>query len=278
MKKNGEPVIEQHQASRRFKRKVNTACITRLPPEIRDMRPRVNDDGTFYLSRSTKEINQALSKDFIKLPNENRWYPKTVESIPLSDIKGYFNGKECYIVGKGPSLDRLQAKDFPNPSAPIICLNEAIYKVETLDIQNKLFVLQQDAWLKQTCLPKKATTTLLLNYTCNNWYATGRDKFVFHHRDLGLNKRSISAVYAISLAKLCGSNQFKLLCFDAAMTQNTGYAKIIGYDPKTGGDPKRFLNHRLAISKAATPLPLEFIPVNLVEPSSDTQQPCKDNH
>lgn len=278
MKKFGDPVIEQHQASRRFKKKISSGISTTLPESIKKLHPRFFDDGTFYLTRCTPDIEKTLKADYNKFTNEPRWFPKSKGSIPLSDLKRYFDGKECYIIGKGPSLDRLQAIDFPNQGAPIICLNESIRKVESLGIANKLFVLQQDAWLKETCRPKQTTTTMLLNHSCQNWYPDIGDKFIFHHLELGLKKRFLSVTYAIAIAKLCGVKTFKLLCFDAALTQNTGYAKIIGYDATRGGDPKRFLNHRGGILNHAKPIPLEFIPVTLAESSSCTPLLCKDNH
>ena len=278
MAKNGQPIIEQHQASRRFKTKVTKNAPANIPDEAMKRGPRIADDGTFYIPRCPDSVAKLLEKDFCKFANENRWHIRSHGSIPIDDLKRYFQGKPCYIVGKGPSLDRLTPTDFPLKDSPIICINESIHKVESLPIENKLFILQQDTWLKSTCKPAKDTTIMVLNYSCQHWYADIRDKVCFHFAELGLRKRHLSCIYAIALAKLCGATAFKLLAFDASLNKDTGYARAIGYEPEQGGSRDRFLTHRLTILREANPVPLEFIPVGLAESSSCTQPLCKDNH
>jgi len=275
MAKHGKPVIEHFQASRRFR---TPLTIANIPDIVKSLNPRVSDNGTFFLTHTTPNINKLLEENFIKLPNERRWYPRSKGTLTLKDIKHHFEGKDCYIVGKGPSLDNLSIEDFASNDLPIICVNESIRKVESLDLPNKLFMIQQDAWLTNTCKPSKTGTTLLLGTACQHWYADVTEKYCFHNLDIGLNKQQITAIYAIKIAQHCGATGLKLLCFDAAMSQNTGYAQIVGYSPLAGGDPKRFLNHREGLLKHAEPLLLEFRQIALAESSSDKSVLSSNSH
>jgi hypothetical protein len=117
-------------------------------------------------------------------------------------------------------------------------------------------MLQQDTWLKETCRPKNAI--LLLNQSCQHWYADIKEKFVFYHLELRLSKRQLSVIYAIAFAKCCEVSKFILYAFDAATIKDTSYAKSIGYSPLKGGSPVRFLEHRKIIEKHAGKIPLEF--------------------
>lgn len=255
MKNAGKPVIEHFQASRRFKRSV-TDC-SYIPKTVMGMKVREAGDGSFYLPRASRKVIDFLSKDFDRFPNEYRWYPKSVGVKDLNEMRRYFEGKECYLVGKGPSLDKLSKADFDNPRLPVICINESIHKVETLDLPNKVFAIQQDAWLKDTCRPEFAG--LILSYSCRYWYPDVAEKYIFHYSQLGLKTNNITVVYALSLAKTFDSTGFRMLCFDACMNKDTGYGKCVGYTPDRGGSPDRFLSHKRTILKAAEPLPIEFI-------------------
>lgn len=256
----GKPVIEHYQASRRYNRMVDPELMKLIPEKVMGLRPRISDDGTFFLTRCTPQIEVLLNKDFCKFTGENRWYPRTQSALRLDDLLPYFKGKECYVVGKGPSLDRLSLADFTNPDVPVICINESIKVIEKLGLPNRLFVLQQDAWLKDTCKPTKEGTIMLIGYACQHWYHAFRNKFCFHYIEIGLTKHNISAVYAIAIAKCCKCTGFRLYAFDAAVSKELTYAKSIGYDALSGGPITRFLNHRVALIKTALPLPLEFHP------------------
>ena len=257
MRHNGAPVIEHFQASRRFKESISNTSL--IPGSVCGMKTRSAGDGSFFLPRCSEQILKELETDFTKFENELRWFPKQISPRPLEDIRKYFEGKDCYIVGKGPSLDKLSKEDFPNPRLPIICINESVHKVESLDLPNKVFAMQQDAWLKDTCRPKYGS--LIISYSCRYWYPDCIDKYLFHHTGLWLNTNNITVVYAIALAKMFKSTGLKLLCFDACLTNNIDYGKCIGYTPDNGGSPQRFLDHKRIILSAAGNLFIEFIPV-----------------
>lgn len=255
MKGAGKPVIEHFQASRRFKRSMSTD--TKIPKRVCGVRTRDAGDGSFWLPRVTKGMEEFLNQNFNKFPNELRWYPKSSGEKDLDDVAGYFEGKDCYMVGKGPSLDQLTKKDFKDPRLPVICINESIHKVESLDLPNKVFAIQQDSWLKDTCKPKYAG--IFLTTSCRYWYPEIKEKYVFHYTQIDLKSNNLTAIYAIAIARKYQSTGFIFLCFDSCVNNDTGYGSCIGYNSDRGGSPQRFLTHKRSFIDHASPLKIDFI-------------------
>lgn len=265
MKHNGKPIIEHFQASRRFKTAVNAkpiiGTLPGTPYEIPDLvcgkRVRRNADGSFFLPRATPEDIKEINTMFYKYPGELKWCPRSVGSLTIEELRPTFKDKDIYIVGKGPSLDVLSKDDFPNPESPVIGINEAIHKIETLDLPNPLFVCTQDAWLKDTCRPK--TAIVLAHYTAQHWYADYAKKIVYHCSEIGLPKSNLTAIHALSLGRLLKCKSFKMLCFDSCVDSTMGYAKCVGYPATRGGDPNRFKVHRSRFDKYSDGTPIEYL-------------------
>lgn len=253
------PVIVHNQASRRYKRVVQTKDTKFDTPEVLfGRRVRIQDDGTIYIPRVTKDIERKMSKNYVKINNENRWYPKSKDVKDVIDeIKPYFNGKVVHLVAKGPSLDKITADRFKDGN-PIICTNEAIHKIEELDIQNPVFCVQQDHQLKDTCTPSRGI--LLVSFRARRAYEDFDRKYVYYPEIFGGCRTTLSALMGIKIARTYGCTGFKLHAFDAATKGDTGYSESIPYPPSKGGDPKRFLSHRARLEAAMKNLDYEFIP------------------
>ena len=264
MKDAGKPVIEHFQASRRFKNQV--AVTKTIPTHIDGMLVRAAGDGSFYLPRCSRRLERILSEDYFKFKNELRWYPKQRPGRPLSELQPYFEGRDCYIVGKGPSLDRLAASDFPDPRLPILCINESIHKVESLGLPNKVHVMQQDAWLKDTCRPRFGS--ILLTHSCQFWYPDVNYRYVFGYLDVGMKTNNITVTYAISLGKMFGSTGFRMLCFDSCTTGSFEYGSCIGYKSSSGGSVSRFASHKQTILNIAAPIPVTFVKPSVPDSAS----------
>jgi len=243
----GEPVIQHNQKSREYRERVHMSTLDGVPAEIHKQRIFVHGDGSFTIPRKHKEAEAFLDLNFRRIAGELRWVKRAFEPESLDSLKPLFNGKKCYIIGKGPSLDRLTRNAFAEEDAPVIALNEAIHKVETLGLKNPLFALQQDAGLHATCRPK--TASILVSTNAQHWYADARNKYIFDSRKMGLSGSQLAVICAIEIAKSLGAKSFDLICFDACVNKEIAYAKCIGYEPTRGGDPKRFLNHRKHIEK-----------------------------
>jgi hypothetical protein len=257
MKKAGESVIEHTQASRRYKTQMNASKVftsyTKIHGEVGGIKIRRSQDGTFFLPRHNAEAIKYLDSVAIRI-GALKWKPRLVAENFIEDLKPYFKDQITYIVGKGPSLDHLDASYFAE--GPIIALNEAIHKVEPLDIPNQKFGLQQDASLTNSCRPK--TSPIFISNKAANFYADYPHAYVFVSKVLGINVNALSVLAAIKIANMLGSNKFKLVCFDACVNHDTSYAKCIGHTSKMGGEPKRFLTHKASIV-AATKSPIEWI-------------------
>lgn len=262
MAHHGAPVIEHMQASRRYKKLVTVVedpTILKFPGVIGKVRIRQAADGTLYITRRDKQAETWLDVNAIRLKGQLRWFPippKTLDD--LEKLKPEFQDKTICIVGKGPSLDNLRPEHFPK-DATIIALNEAIHKVETLSLSHEsVFCLQQDARLRDTCLPKQAR--ILASVKAMNFYSQVKDRaFIFDARQWGLNMNALSVSAAIALARRFGARDFILLCFDACVNKKLDYAECVGYDATWGGKKERFLTHRRKIEYRLKSYPTKWV-------------------
>ncbi len=102
----GLPIIEHFQASRKVKaeRRQRKEGRCNLPKNAR-----VQPDGSVTLLRRKPKDIAFMDKNFKRRhQNEMRWLPEleTMEEAALN-----FEGKTAYIIGKGPSLDRISERD-----------------------------------------------------------------------------------------------------------------------------------------------------------------------
>ncbi|MCK9463140.1 MAG: glycosyltransferase family 77 protein [Proteobacteria bacterium] len=257
--------IQQNQASRRFKNLINgkEALKSVSKEEIKGtyggVKIRWLADGSFFLARCKRETAAILDLQFIRVGKQFRWIPMQATSFFII-LKPFFNHKEVYIIGKGPSLDELVEDDFPDSETPIICLNESIHKIETLNISNPLFVMQQDVGIKDSCLPKRGT--MIVSTQAKNFYTNkglGDRLFVFSPFALRLQEATLTVRCAIALARTLGSNKIVFYGCDASMKVGAfDYAKCIGYKSTRGGRVERFAKHKQIILKDVKGLPSEF--------------------
>jgi hypothetical protein len=248
-------VIEHLQASRRFKHLVEHEPVQRMPKLIGGCRIRQHTmTGEYWIVRSNKTAIAFLDEYCIRVGRQLRWIPKFASNHQIDELRPQFEGKVCHIVGKGPSLDFLRTEHFTD--GPIIALNEAIYAVEELELQNT-YCLQQDEKLRATCLPKRSP--IFVSTKAANYYRNVEDAYLFQNIAIGLKPHALSVSAAITIARMLGAKKFKLLCFDACINKNTSYAKRIKYASTRGGSPDRFHSHRAKILKRAHPLQIQWI-------------------
>ena len=243
-----KPIIIHNQASRRFKKSVKVQP-TNIPDKIMGIKVRKLTDGTFSLPRSNHHIEEMLSEHFIKYPNENRWYPKiNLTSKNIFDLLPLFKGKVCYLIGKGPSLDRLTANWLP-VDCPILCINESIIKVESLGIKDGLslncFAIQQDNKIGKMDIK---SPIFISKNACLHYYDI-ENIYLYYPEQYSQTDGTLTVLMAITIAKSLGSVGFKLLCFDACISGNTDYALCINKKSTEGGSPSRFLNHKFKIER-----------------------------
>lgn len=256
MKQHGDPVIEHLQASRRFMAFAASKNESiPIPGELFGQRVRQNSDGTVALVRRNARAEAWLDQNADKI-GPLKWRPKMRSQIPIEQVKPAFDGQHVWIVGKGPSLDYLTRRYFGE--GPVIGLNEAIHKVESLALDNVTFGLQQDTGLRNTCLPTRGSS-LFVSTRSMNFYADYSFLIPFKNEDLGLEPSGLSVSAALRIAKRLGATGVTLLCFDGAMGEDMKYASCVGYGSEAGGPPSRFLTHKAIIEANAQGLPLTWI-------------------
>jgi len=248
-------------------------------PKYLDLPQNVNircySDGSFGIPRRNREIEAVLDRIGERIPNQLRWWPKLKDTKSFEKLKHLVEGKTCHIVGKGPSLDNLTEEHFGDGA--IITLNEAIHKVESLDLQNPIMAIQQDVPLGAASWSEKGM--MLVPPAAAHIYHNHPDLYTYTYTQLSLVDR-LSVSVAIGIAGYFKATDIKMLCFDAYTHKNLEYAKVIGHPSSKGGAPERFLKNNLRMEKqlAYTGLPYVFItPTAPLQPSACTPEPSLDS-
>lgn len=248
-----------------------------LPPKYK-MRLIWNEDGSFFIPRNNRELENYLDRYCIKVENR-KYFPPIMEGYSIERLKDKYKDQVAYVVGKGPSLDKLTPEYFKEPG-PVICVNDSINLIPKLD--HPIFVTQSDLNLKEDCLPKDENVAMLLHIRLQKFYRNFHNKYFFHGSQLDPNLAGPGGAVGSCFGKYMGCKKIVLLCFDACVNKNTAYAKCVGYESNRWGmSPNRFLQHRQKIDKFLTDIDNEWIipgDQNSHEStSSDTPQQLSDN-
>lgn len=219
------------------------------------MSPRRSSDGSYYLIRRDRRLEDELDQTHTRVIGERKWYPR-YETRSIQEVFDICKGQVVNIVGKGPSLDNLTNEDLG--LRPTFALNEAIHVVS--ELTSRVFCVTQDGALRDTCRPKFGG--LICNLRVASWYAGYRFLYVVQPLNFGKSQSCLSASLALMLAERGGAEGANMLCFDGCVNGNFQYAKAIGHPSSLGGRPSRFSNHRAEI-ESATKLPLNWtLPVH----------------
>ena len=157
----------------------------------------------------------------------------------IKEFKDIYKGQTIWIIGKGPSLQYLKKEDIG--SGPVITLNEAIIKIEELDLPNPVYSMQKDGGdrrryyhlhpliLKPDCdyksncgdrcngiyRPKKGATLLVHKHESLYCFADYSPRYVFDWKELGLRSNQFSQIIAIKIGHIMGCKKFCFISFDA---------------------------------------------------------------
>ena len=215
---------------------------------------RKNADGSIWIPRSNKQVEDQLDLQYDRVPGQRIWFPK-VKSRNWDELKTVFKNQTVNIVGKGPSLDRIKKENLLG--FPTIAINEAIHQIEAIGANPDItFGITQDSGLKDRCRPNAAG--LFCNLRIAYWYADYHRLWIFTPEQFGLGSTELSAIVAGKIAEYYGATRLRMLCFDAAINRDVAYAKVTQADPSFGGPPSRFLNHWRNIVKELK-LPLDLV-------------------
>jgi len=199
---------------------------------------RILSDGTFIVNPCTRGMELKLDANFQRCKNQRRWYLKP--NYPdVEDLRDEFQGDAVNIVGKGPSLDHIK-KEHLIEGAPTICINESVYKLASQGVSN-LYSLQQDARVGVL----EGDFKKIVSYRASKVYDITENVYLYVPVKYNCHTASISSVCAIEICKSFGVKKFRMLCFDASVTNETEYAQCVTeHTPRDGLSPYRFLRHR----------------------------------
>jgi hypothetical protein len=141
---------------------------------------------------------------------------------------------KAYIVGKGESLNYLNESYFQD--GDIYCINESVLKVESLNLNNKIYSMQKDGdspkYLNNCPLsdctkcpasmvyPSKAI--LMLHEHESKYCLKGYDnRIIFDNEKNGLHKFDHSAMSCVRYLKIKGYTEIILLCFDSVTSNKS---------------------------------------------------------
>lgn len=164
-------------------------------------------------------------------------------------IKNIHAGQTVYIIGKGPSLNFL-TKDMI-ADGPVITLNHAISKVESLNLPNLIYSLQKDKYE----VPVKPTTTLIL-HKHESVALLENDKpeyYEFDATEFKLPIDTFSAIIAIEMAKIMGCVKFVFISFDSVN------GDVETFDPKLPSYPTAYIRQAERMRAYVTGLDCDWI-------------------
>lgn len=183
----------------------------------------------------------------------------------LDAFKNKHKGLRAFVVGKGPSLDKIEVLREEMAGSVVLCCNESVHKVEQVNPDATIYVVQQDEVLKGACIPERPGTVHFMNA-----YQKGSGKKVrklekspwapnavlYDPYALGEGICTFTALIACRLALLMGMSDVTFLCFDSwAEGGSTKYAACIGGD---GADMPRHAIHKRDIIRQAKAMGLRL--------------------
>lgn len=188
----------------------------------------------------------------------------------LEDFKNIHIGRKAFIIGKGPSLDKIgELAPEMLLSGPMFCCNEAIHKVEEcvsyfvamaelseVKYLAPMYVVQQDSELEFDCVPKMATTVHFMN---SMQHDPSQEQLKYRYKStritIGVSKKRVSvsqwnpaavlydapvtdftAVAALTIAYHMGIRHVVFVCFDSWAGEPGQYAKCVGKNSGALGD------------------------------------------
>ena len=179
------------------------------------------------------------------IPITGHYVPPSLErsgSVSIAPLKNRHPGQTCYIVGKGPSLERLRAHHFG--PGPVLVINETIRLIQTMGLPNQVYSMQKDGcmtadphnqprpcstcqahgWKRPPVTDPYPGIAVLFSQHFSSWCLHGRpNRFVFTDAELGYAgyPGTMSTLEAIHLALHLGAAHVVMMCFDSLVTGNT---------------------------------------------------------
>lgn len=189
------------------------------------------------LHKPTSSDEKAKLLTYCTMDYDGSWRPVQTGPLRLQAILNTYRGKPCYIIGKGPSLDRLSELTI-EAGCPIIAINEAGPLCEKVFGNRHLHCVQLDSSLMDKC---RINGTMITVPDTSSWYAMNSRNIITSYRELGIAEdRTFSAVVATRIAALFGCPILRLFAFDVLTTGNGDYAECVKRTDSAGAEKYRY--------------------------------------
>ena len=130
-------------------------------------------------------------------------------------LKDLYLGQTCYIVGKGPSMQFLDASYFPDAGC-VITINEAILVVQILGLSQSIYSMQKDGYPQNMAEPAPDVTLILQTQFSAAWFMDHPKRLLVDPvTDSGLRVPEMSIRMCIALGKMMGCSKLVLVCCDS---------------------------------------------------------------
>ena len=154
-----------------------------------------------------KQEDWLVEHAFIREPFRLGFCPLHLQQT--NELKDKYQGQIGYIIGKGPSLDRLSFFDFSFDTAPVIGVNEAYLKAKELHIPNPIYFAQCDL---PCAIYVVEPDPILCMHNTGHFYFNYSNVFVI---DWDISISNLTSILAVQMMKYFGVKHIYLKCFDA---------------------------------------------------------------
>ena len=156
---------------------------------------------------------------------------------PFELLKDTLHGKDCFLVGKGPSLDNLKEDVFLEiPLMPVITISEAIHKILEFNIPNPIVSLQFAPREKAISVSRRAYNV------CSIWsshlYENAGGMFV-HDNTHEQDNFPTSIVSFLRCVKDWKIRAYTLISFDVLTNGATGCAVCTKHKSRVTPETRR---------------------------------------
>lgn len=121
-----------------------------------------------------------------------------------------FVGQRASVVGTGPSLLKLTAKDFG--TGPVLVINDALLTIRKLKLANPVYSLQKDGCLARPVVPEILVLSKAQSRRC---FPTYPMRHVLDVRQMGLKINAMSTEWAVAIAHSLGCTSVRMLAMDS---------------------------------------------------------------
>ena len=182
---------------------------------------RTHANGLLWLARPDKVLEDWLDRHYVRSGGRLQWSYKLDDHFQELSKLQLASLDEVYMVGKGRSLDYITSEHFPNPQAPIFCMNHSVEIIHGLGLPNPIYCCIQDLHSGVTVPPD---VTIICHAECGIDYI-GHENLFYHTK---VRAGFPTSPFTVRFLKEFGVKHITLFSFDFTANGGFRYANIEG--------------------------------------------------